>query len=204
MLPSEEISETFNLLSDRLDKLKTTYNFEPELYSITEEQREKLRVFEILAHAELEDYFESVATILIDYSKEIWDKSKQANYNLAALFIFNESFSDANVSIETKVNNNIKKYKDRIKKNNGIKRNNIFNLFSPLGYTKDEFSELFLADLDSLGQERGKFAHLSGSKIYRTVQYTSKENAYQRIENIKSEIINSNDGFQKIILGRVN
>ena len=73
---------------------------------------------------------------------------------------------DSSGTIETKVCKIINDHRYFIiSKNHGIKRNNIFKMYRPLGYIEDDFDISLLSDLDTFGSFRGTFAHHSAKKV---------------------------------------
>ena len=146
----------------------------------------------MLCHAELEDYFESVAKMIIDEGKRVWDSKKIANYNLASLLIRGEHADKSNLDSGTLLFKVLDLYNSVLTKNHGVKAENIHKMFWPLGYSNDDFDSALLSQLDSFGTLRGSIAHLSAKKA---VQQLDQSNVY----NIVNIIVLALPDFEDVI-----
>lgn len=178
-----------SILKRRINRLKERYHYVTGLKPPSREQQDDLRAFTLLCHAEMEEYFESVAESILARAKKKWDDGHKANYNLACLFLENKI--EKHESIPTKVEFICSNYRKTISKNNGVTRRNILALFGPLGYEEKDFPEQLLLDLETFGQKRGGFAHLS----FRTVQIDSQDDIY----NLVDRILDSLEEFESAI-----
>ncbi|TJX13631.1 hypothetical protein E9840_08520 [Tissierella creatinini] len=189
-MSTQKKSTQYTYLEKRINKLKRNFNFKQSINGITELQSDKLRGLILLCHAELEDYFESMAAKLLEEAEKKWKTRKVANYNLASLFIWNEKINTSG-TCDTKAMKIITDFRSgNIKKNNGIKENDIKNLFEPLGYYLNDFDSTFLSTLSSFGSLRGEAAHTS---VKKTQQLLDKNTEYMRIDNLLSGIADFED-----------
>lgn len=66
---------------------------------------------------------------------------------------------DSEIDFKTRVKGFFSKYIALVKGNNGIKANNVYELFWKLGVSKDAIGDNLLSLLDSYGTKRGAIAH---------------------------------------------
>lgn len=155
-------SKRYRDLERRLTQLKKHLvgSFESKNISdLTKRQMDLARGFRVLCHAELEAYFEDRATEMLTNARAKWNVSQKVNTAIAALFANYEKI-ETSTTLSTKINQICVKFeKERIKKNHGIKEDNLYKLFIPLGFEKDDFDSTWLSTVDSYGEDRGNTAH---------------------------------------------
>lgn len=173
-------SKEYKYLERRINQIKRNFKFSQSINGITSLQEDRLRGLILLCHAEIEDYFESIALRLLEIAERKWNNKKVANYNLASLFMWHEKFGK-NTSSETKSNKIINDYKFEVQHNHGIKEDNIKKLFIPLGYNIDDFDAIFLSTLSSFGVARGVTAHTSAKKAQQSLDQNSELNRIDRL-----------------------
>lgn len=183
-------------LSIRIKKLKSVFDFKQSIRGITKNQEDKLRSLILLAHAEFEDYFESLALKLISDSESIWRTTHHADYYLASLFITSEKIQK-NETIETKATYLIKKYRELVEHNNGLTEEYIMHLFKPLGFDSTVFEQDYLAVLTAFGKQRGALAHTAA---IRTQQQLDKQTEYERIDRVLEGIIEFENALNSKVL----
>lgn len=177
-------SKAYKYLKKRVKRLENKYDFKERITGPTHDQIDDLRAFELLCHAELEVYFESVALHIVEKSKKKWDRYHSADYNLASLFLSSDPIQNRKLTITTYTAQILLKYQQRVRCNNGIKRENLRRLYEPLGFKVSDFDQELLNNLDSLGSQRGEFAHQS----FKTISIQSKRDIFKRIDDIIEEI----------------
>lgn len=168
-------------LNKRIKELKSRFRFIQSKSGITTAQEDKLRGLIVLCHAELEDYFESVAKLILNEGKSVWDTKSVANYNFASLLIRGKRAEKSNLDPGTLLHIILQSYESVITGNNGIKSSNIHDLFWPLGYNDEDFDSLLLSQLDSFGTQRGTIVHSSAKKA---IQQLDKNSVYKVIDDI--------------------
>lgn len=192
----KKIEVKYNLLKKRIDKIKEHFDFKPGIHGLTPLQNDKIKGFLLLCHAEIEDYIEGLALLLLDDAYDKWKKNHHANYNLASLFIDAERI-EKNESVQTRSEHIISLYRQEVEKNNhGIKSHNIKSMFYPLGYLNDDFDSAFIGTLNSFGSDRGKVAHTTG----RTTVVYDKKTEFDRIDYIVSGL----HDFQEVLINKAN
>lgn len=126
----------------------------------TTEDVDLIMGFTLLCHAELEQFFEDIASRLADSALDQWNKEHTANYNLAALLLKWELSKLMDSSVADRPKAAVEQYKKTvIKTNNGIKARNLEAVYSPLGYEIEKEMPLLASSLDSYGTKRGAYAH---------------------------------------------
>lgn len=186
--------EIYEVLKKRINEIIHNFSFDQDQTIMpTPQQQDMTRAMIFLCHAEFEDYIEQLATNLLVYGEEKWEKCNLANKNIAALFLEHDKINK-NISIDTKVKKVFCDYKEVIKKNHGIKQDNLKKLYKPLGYLIEDFDQTFISELDSFGVRRGKVAHCSASSsVIEILDFNTEK---EKIERILDELKN----FQEVLL----
>lgn len=190
-MSEQKKSKEYKHLKKRISQIKKNFKFNQSINGITNLQADRLRGLRLLCHAELEDYFESVALKLLTVAEKKWIERKIANYNLSSLFIWHEKI-DKNDTNETKANMIIADFRKEIKANHGIKEENIKKLFGPLGYKIDDFDATFISTLSSFGILRGETAHTSANKTQQPLDQNTEIN---RID----DLLNGIEDFEDVL-----
>ena len=183
-MSEQKKSKEYKHLEKRISQIERNFKFNQSINGITNLQAYRLRGLRLLCHAELEDYFESVALKLLTIAEKKWIEKKIANYNLSSLFIWHDRI-DKNDTNDTKASMIIADYRKEIKSNHGIKEENIKKLFGPLGYKIDDFDATFISTLSSFGALRGETAHTSANKTQQPLDQNTELN---RIRDLLSGI----------------
>ena len=183
-MSEQKRSKEYKHLEKRISQIEKNFKFNQSINGITNLQADRLRGLRLLCHAELEDYFESVALKLLTIAEKKWIEKKIANYNLSSLFIWHDRI-DKNDTNDTKASMIIADYRKEIKSNHGIKEENIKKLFGPLGYKIDDFDATFISTLSSFGALRGETAHTSANKTQQPLDQNTELN---RIRDLLSGI----------------
>ncbi|EKN3498303.1 HEPN domain-containing protein [Yersinia enterocolitica] len=147
--------------------------------------QDHLRAFRLLCHAETEAFLEAKAEDICKKEHSSWKSGgipSDIVINLIATHYsgYNElDFSQKDFKpLTTKqlVNGDrgltldvtqkaISSYYHILKNNHGVKEKNFKNLFLPLGFTSNDYSEEWLRSLDSFGLLRGTSAHTSATTV---------------------------------------
>ncbi len=148
----------------------------------------------VLGHAELESFFEELALDLLISSLGIWKTEGLINYNLGALLFNSPVKMQENDLFSDMPSKSIKKYKEEtIEKNHGIKKNNLNNIYAPIGYNlnsiQDQKINQLIGTLDFLGGRRGESAHHNQCSIHNPISFPDLINIFQ------NDILNELDSF---------
>jgi len=160
-------SRRFNNLARRLSELKQNFlHFLPEppvsKVSYTDQELDSTRAFVVLTHAEIESFCEDIAlkkanAACAAYPREVRPSlRKLVAYHVGK---HRRSWSDVTAPPQAVVDGASKAFRETIKSNHGLKRNNLEQLLYPLGLVEADFSSTWFAQMDSFGTKRGELAH---------------------------------------------
>lgn len=119
----------------------------------------RYRAFVVFSHAELEWYWERVASSIVDAAELRWQQTGKADSVLSAM---------TGVQSETNartVEHSLKKHRNVIQKNNGIKGFHINNMFAPLGVPVEDIDPGVLLEMEKVGDYRGEVVHRSYEEV---------------------------------------
>lgn len=138
----------------------------------------RLRAYRLLTHAEIESYIENLILFKLDMEKSKWLQTKIIPNCIANLMAYNRnefpniSCHLAEIStrndVTFRITTIINSFELLVKRNNGIKEENIIPLVVPLGIDYQALSQTLLNNLSSFGQNRGNTAHNS-SKVQQLI-----------------------------------
>ncbi|MNX73023.1 hypothetical protein D3C86_1044000 [compost metagenome] len=131
--------------------------------------------FRILAHAELEAYFEDLANLLFHEGWSAWDRSGVPSRVIIGLLAFSgreHSLPSSSSTAKKAETNSIpctekakNKWWHNHRNNHGIKEENLLKLLLPLGISAEDLDSTLISDLSSYGSSRGEAAHRSNLKV---------------------------------------
>ncbi len=134
----------------------------------------RLRSFRLLSHAEIEYYVESTMLDKIREAKNNYFVKNRVSDILINLLAYSDvefpkistHLNEVNGSndISFRINKAINAYEYTVKRNNGIKEENIIPLLLPLGIQYSMLDQVLFNNLSSFGKSRGDTAHQS-SKV---------------------------------------
>lgn len=189
-------TDKYRELKSRLNKLKKVYL--PRTFSPTgtysDAVYEKVRAYKVLAHAEMEYYFEETALGIARQAFLLWRSSKKVSTPLLSLVAYYDGsfpappdMHDGNNSdkdINWRVEKSFSSYNSQIRSSNhGIKEKNILSIFLPIGVTTSDLDEDMLRDLNNFGSERGAIAHST-----RASTLITPDDALASVNNIMTYI----------------
>ena len=168
-------------LTLRINQTKKSFSFSIRSgYDMNQQQNDKLRAMRLLCHAEFEEYFERIAEYIVSKSLESWKNDCNTTFaliSLCSLYPYNGEKKD---SVYTRICSGVKKHREVIRNNHGIRISNMEKMFHPLGYQMDDFDTMFISALDSFGACRGETAHTSR----RLKQLLDKNTELDRVNGI--------------------
>lgn len=130
----------------------------------TKKQKDSIRSFLLLSHAEFEYYFEKVGEKTAKQALDKW----VANHNhkskvlmSLASFIDNTERIKHAENLEDKIKAIVGQYFAILKNNNGIKKDSILKILCPIGVEHDQIDNSWLNTITSFGSSRGEIAHTS-------------------------------------------
>jgi hypothetical protein len=134
----------------------------------TNVERDLIKSYLLLVHAEIEAYFEDRAKEKVNKALTKWSTNRQKSSCLKAVLAFsgndisydNVKKTDSN-DIEYRINRAVNHFLSLVNKNNGVKQNDIINLIIPIGIEMSELDNTWLNTMESFGSTRGNIAHNS-------------------------------------------
>ena len=160
-------SKRFKLLLDRIKFLDSnilpTIKIEGDYTAI---EYDFTRSYVLLVHAEIESFLEERVTEKVNSSLINWKQNRKKSSCLKSILAFcsgdinyeKKKVAERN-SLEFRVNIVSNHFLALIKKNHGIKKDNILNLLLPIGLEISEIDETWLTTMDNFGAKRGEIAH---------------------------------------------
>jgi hypothetical protein len=124
------------------------------------------RAYVVLAHAEIESFCEDVAGETMRKARDKFDKSGLVTPVLRRILAYyvgknRRSWSDVAAPTQQIIASAESSYRDGLRANHGVKRDNLEKLFYPLGVAEPNLDSVWLAQMDSFGTNRGGWAHKS-------------------------------------------
>lgn len=165
------VARVTQLESHLLPAIDPTLNY-------TAKDRDLTRAFCLLCHAELEAYIEDITKEIVDKAFAKWNTNKEIISPIIFHLAYNYRQENGKPK-ETPYGMVFKSYNsltDTIKKNNGIKENNLTGFFKPIGF---EIDPTLQSTLNDYGKTRGDIAHTSFNTQQPLDPATEKNNISQ-------------------------
>ena len=158
-------SKLYGDLKRRIDYLSAQYlPAHCPTGNYTRKQRDDIRSFLLLSHAEFEYYFEEFGRQVAKRAFDRWrvnhDFKSKVLFYLALHSETTEKIRHAE-SAEEKMKEIYGQYIIATKRNNGIKKDNILTILCPIGVDLDLIDNTWLNTITSYGADRGEIAHTS-------------------------------------------
>jgi hypothetical protein len=166
-------SSKFKQLQTNITLITSEFrNFNSIVTTLPLNQR-KLRACIALIHAEFEGYFESIALSIIDaYTANRLSRKQKAKINKFITFYDLIKFNGEKHSIQDRINACIKEYRNLlVKKNHGIKDENLLKILLPISYPIDDLDTTWLTTMTSFGSLRGEMMHQGINQITTLINY---------------------------------
>ncbi|WP_103669823.1 HEPN domain-containing protein [Pseudanabaena sp. BC1403] len=159
----------------------------------------------VLAHAEIEAYFEDRVWETALHAKRQWDSQRVASRTLICLVTFSgqkmelppdtltpvqgsRTIPDDRIKIDKKIEIAVNAFRGVIHQNHGLKEANLLALLLPIGIDSNDLDPAMLATMNTFGQQRGLVAHSSATS-YRATQIPDPANELSKIQQITQEIL---------------
>jgi hypothetical protein len=201
-------SNQWHDLSKQIEELRYQFlppTFDPlGVYADGPRVQAHARAFLIFSHAEIQSYLEGLAKEIAKTAEAAWLGSQKLTAPLAFMIatmgerivVPQKLLKQGTNDVPTQFNDVlVKLFSDfyaQVKSNNGIKEFNVLMLFGPLGLPSVVLGSTLLPNLDSLGLERGTYAHKSGRAVINTLD---PEIEYKRVVNLVHELEDVDDWF---------
>lgn len=208
----EELRESIALIRKHL----LPSSFEPTgIYDEEEKVTIYATSFRMLAHAEIESYFEDRAVIIAKKAWKYWIDKKTITRCLLHLLAFSglemsappetleaptrekEKTWSERISIEDRLSRAVSNYiKFVTKENHGIKERNIIAILLPIGVKKSELDGVLIAAFNSFGSQRGAVAH--GSARSYVTQSIDPKTELDTVNNLLTGIEDLDEKLTKL------
>ncbi len=147
--------------------------------SYPEEQTTQTFAFRLLAHAEIEGFLEDRAKELSKTALAAWRNGKKPSTSLVSLVAFSglehrtppgtlaapqpsqSKTWPKEVELDERIVAAVTAFHRRLSQNHGIKEENLLGILLPIGLSTGDIDPTLLAELNSLGSDRGTTAHTS-------------------------------------------
>jgi hypothetical protein len=158
-------------MKTRAQKLKRLFapKTQNPLGRYTQDAKEKLYSFSVLAHATIEEYIENEVKIIGDSALQRWNVNQYVCLPLLAMMCRREGdnigFSgdvftvSPQKDLRTVVATTHVQLNNRIGGNHGVRKANVAKLFMSVGFVPSGQCEAVLNSLDAFGSKRGEYAH---------------------------------------------
>lgn len=173
----------------------------------TERQIDRAIGYRLLVHAEIEGYLESISLSIISDAIRDWQRHRKPTRILLSFLACYHSgwntndssteytqsdknrlsnlaqnrekiFDRDSYTVEDIIQNAQKQYRNILKNNHGIKKENLKNLLTPTGININELDHIWITTLDEFGTLRGEVAHSSRSAIQLAI---NPEEEYRKV-----------------------
>ena len=173
-----------------------------EINEYSERQLALTFAYRVFAHAEIESYLEDRVWDTVLTAKKIWDNQGKASGVLLCVIAFSgqemeappdtltplkgkKNLPEDKLKITKKIDIAIRFFKSVIDQNHGIKETNLLKLLLPIGIDSDDLDQVWLANMNTFGEERGEIAHSSGIKTKKT---PNPADELERVKQIIQEL----------------
>lgn len=143
------------LQQEILPQISETGDYSPK-------ESDQIRGYVLLVHAEIESYFESISERVSKESYLIWKENRSRSRVLLSLVAFSEKKLSSD-DIEKRTHDALSHHIYKLKKNNGIKDDDVLSMLLPIGIEKDKIDSTWLTTIKEFGIFRGAIAHTSYS-----------------------------------------
>lgn len=158
----------FTELAERIDELH--FRFVPQLDptgTYSDADYDRMSAFRLLAHAEIERFVELIIEDAISNLPKKISAWKTAGYQ-------------SNL-VDSLVNHFENELRDSVKRNNGVKSNNLLKLLKPLGITGSQLDNIWLETVNAYGEVRGSHAHNTNRATQPIDPKTEQDLIYRQI-----------------------
>lgn len=165
-------SSTFRALESELRQLELHFlprRFAP-LQQMTRRQSEMVRAYYLLSHAAIEQYIEQRSLLVANAAVDRFRANGRTCGVTVAMVAFwhvvknqepvfrKDRKYDKFDAVVFKAHSQYAQY---VKKNHGVKEENICKLLVPIGFSDASFDRIWLNAMDSFGERRGAMAHMT-------------------------------------------
>lgn len=174
--------------------------------------------YRVLAHAEIETYFEDRGLEVARAALGNWKKKSTVSRTLICLLGYAGRYMDEppptvkpeqptqvdawelRLRLSRKVDEAAKVYHTAVKANHGVKEYNILRLLLPLGVEPDSLDQVWLASMNTFGEQRGEAAHTSRS-AWKLKQLPDPETELKTVTDLIPQIKEVDEQLNVLLKG---
>jgi len=154
----------------------------------TKRESDLIRSYVLLAHAEIESFFEEIALVKIQKALAKWSLNRTKSNCLLSVMSFCageinwDSIPNTNKDkLSFRINRIVTHYINKLDSNHGIKSNHIYNILLPIGVEEHQIDNTWLSTMDNFGARRGSIAHSTISAQNQIDLVTERNNINNNI-----------------------
>lgn len=188
---------TYPELKRRLDRLAISLlPADKPAGDYSEEDKDRIHGYLLLAHAEIENFVEKLALFAADQAKRK-SSATQCAPIISRLIFFKsiQSKDKIDAATEDTMTSACAFFTKIIERNNGIKSGNILQIFMPLGLTHGDLDPVLMANLDAFGILRGDIAHTAA----RLRQGSSPSSERLKVTNLLRDLAHFDQSVRGLI-----
>lgn len=207
----KELIKEISILRHHLlpDEFDPTGNYPPEIFT-------RASMFRVLAHGEIESYLEERSWETAMAAVSAWQSNRKTSRTLLGLLAFSDlkmekppnslrpkkaaaqSSWNSKLDLSKKINLATNVYHDAVENNHGIKEEHLLRLLLPIGFDISKLDPVWIADMNSFGEGRGRIVHTSAAKWAR--QQPDPKNELKTVKLLlKNGIRLVDDEIQKLL-----
>ena len=175
------ISRISSLERNLLPAVKVSGNY-------SKKESDMIRSYVLLVHAEIESYFEDVASLKVQQALARWTANRTKSNCLLAIMSFcsNEINWDGIPKVDRlrfnyRINKVVSHFINKLGANHGIKSNHLYKILLPIGIEESDLDNAWLSTMDSFGSQRGSIAHSTISAQNQIDLVTERNNINNNI-----------------------
>jgi hypothetical protein len=175
---------THTELKKRLDRLATSLlPSDSTTGTYSDREKDQIHAYIVLAHAEIEEFLEKLARFVTERARRN-SSPPRCSPTVSRLIVYKSVRGKEKIESVTEetIASAVTYYENIVNRNHGIKPDNLFSIFMPIGLTHDDFDPLLMNDLNAFGTLRGGIAHTAA----RLQQGSSPSTEKRKVENILS------------------
>jgi hypothetical protein len=133
----------------------------------TKKEKDDVRAYLLLVHAELEAYFEEISEEKAKTAFRKWKGNRVKSNILISLVSFYEN-KIVERNIELRVNMALTHFIRCLRQNHGIKEENVLSMLLPIGLEHSDIDTAWLNTITSFATSRGEIAH-TAAKVQQPI-----------------------------------
>ncbi len=135
----------------------------------TKKEKDDIRAYLLLVHAELEAYLEEISEEKAKTAFRKWkDNRVKSNVLISLVSFYEHENKIGERNIESRVNMALTQFIRCLRKNHGIKEENVLSMLLPIGLEHSDIDTTWLNTITSFATSRGEIAH-TAAKVQQPI-----------------------------------